>query len=669
LVRAAGWAATALLVLAGAAETAVIDLAKHYRQRRALVIGVSDYQSWPKLGHARGDAVAVGKRLEALGFTVEYLLDRDARKDRITRAFSTLRAQVEPNDQVFIFFSGHGDTLEAGVEIKRTLGYLIPTDADKNDTFATAISMETLRDLSGLLKARHVMFALDACFSGSLLTEKGPAGVRPKTAAYYQEMLARPVRFVLTAGTAKQTAVEVDGRGLLTRKLLEALDGATDRNDREGIVTGLDIAGYVKREVAETARQRYGREQTPEAGYMEGQRAGEFLLALKTASLPPVAPRRPERPDVEEETRQVLGALAFTSRVAGAAVWLKGGDDAAEQKVGEIGAGRALVRNNLPVGSYRVRARKDGYRDWERVVQVVENQKLDVAIDIEPLRQEPAAVVKSDDGAEMVLVKAGEFSMGNSGAEVERLKEECKKLGSTEAQCKDWYERESPRHRVVLDAFHIDRYEVTNALFERFVRATSHSTTAESQGSGWVWQQKDGKWQWVEVKGASWRAPTGSGSSSESNHPVVQVSWPDADAYCRWAGKRLPTEAEWEKAARGTDGRRYPWGEDWEPARANGNMSVKTTRPVGSYPNGVSPYGAHDMAGNVAEWVSDWFDASYYQQSPERNPKGAASGQSRVLRGGSWYFNPIGLRTAYRDYDSPDDRLTLVGFRCARGAF
>jgi iron(II)-dependent oxidoreductase len=192
---------------------------------------------------------------------------------------------------------------------------------------------------------------------------------------------------------------------------------------------------------------------------------------------------------------------------------------------------------------------------------------------------------------------------------------------------------------VYLDGFFIDKYETTNVLYKRFMDATNRSAP-----SWWT----DAKW------------------NGTSQH-VVGVSWVDADAYCKWAGKRLPTEAEWEKAARGTDGRKYPWGEQWDSSKANAENKLGKTAAVGSYAAGVSPYGAHDMAGNVWEWVSDWYDGNYYKQSPERNPQGPSSGTYRVLRGASWHYFSYDARTALRGYFAPGGRDDGFGFRCARG--
>ena len=204
----------------------------------------------------------------------------------------------------------------------------------------------------------------------------------------------------------------------------------------------------------------------------------------------------------------------------------------------------------------------------------------------------------------------------------------------------DDLDREKPPHRVYLDAFSIDKYETTNALYARFMRATGRPAPRDGNDS----------------------------SFNASSQPVVNVTWEDADAYCKWAGKRLPTEAQWEKAARGTDGRKYPWGEQWDASRANAENKLGSTASVGSYASGTSPYGAYDMAGNVWEWVADWYAKHYYEQSPNRNPMGPDSGTTRVLRGGSWSSLPVNLRAAVRLGDTPGLRNISIGFRCARGA-
>ena len=186
--------------------------------------------------------------------------------------------------------------------------------------------------------------------------------------------------------------------------------------------------------------------------------------------------------------------------------------------------------------------------------------------------------------------------------------------------------------------------------------------------------------EWEEVAGASWQRPAGpySGLTGLAEHPVVQVSWYDADAFCEWAGGRLPTEAEWEYAARGPEGRIYPWGDNFDGLKTNFcdvncaldwavegvDDGYEQSAPADHYQAGVSWSGAQDMAGNVWEWVNDWYDEAFYQESPERNPQGPSSGDLRLVRGGSWVNEEFSLRSTVRDAVLPDTRGEDIGFRC-----
>ncbi len=244
--------------------------------------------------------------------------------------------------------------------------------------------------------------------------------------------------------------------------------------------------------------------------------------------------------------------------------------------------------------------------------------------------------VQGKDGAPMVLIPAGAFTMGsNEGLPAER-----------------------PEHVVTLDAYAIDRYEVSLRLYRRFLQEV----------------QRDAPPTWDDEA-----------AETVGDRPAIGVSWADASAYCTWAGKRLPTEAEWEKGARGTDGRRYPWG-PMQPFVdiANYNRGVWVSEAVtlvnvtggvegmsvrhGLKEGGRSPYGLHHMAGNAAEWVGDWYDREYYAKSPDKNPTGPAKGEKKVIRGGSWSDLPVALRSSARVSAEPDFQDRAIGFRCAMDA-
>ncbi len=228
------------------------------------------------------------------------------------------------------------------------------------------------------------------------------------------------------------------------------------------------------------------------------------------------------------------------------------------------------------------------------------------------------------DGMTLVCVPAGEFTMGTESSDPAS---------------------DEPAHQVMLDAFWIDQTEVTNAMYQQCVAAGACTAPRKDRSSTRI--------NYYDA-------------SEYATFPVVYASWDVAASYCRWAGRTLPTEAQWEKAARGTDGRIYPWGNQAPTCRlANFGNCVADTNAVGNYPKGVSPYGAYDMAGNVYEWVADWYGEGYYSQSPSANPTGPSSGDSRVVRGGTWSDDALRVRATDRNYNRPDFDNFYYGFRCA----
>ena len=223
----------------------------------------------------------------------------------------------------------------------------------------------------------------------------------------------------------------------------------------------------------------------------------------------------------------------------------------------------------------------------------------------------------------MALVPAGEFTMGSTMSADEK-----------------------PVHRVYLNAFSMDKYHVTVGQYAKYLEATDKEAPPE--------------WEIMN-------------QPRHQKRPVVNVSWFDAATYCKWAGKRLPTEAEWEKAARGTDGRLYPWGNE-APTRLHANFGKKEWAnhmalvPVGMFEMGKSPYGIYDMAGNAWEWVNDWYDHDYYKKSPAKNPQGPTKGKSKVVRGGNWLYVQEFLRSSFRYNAEPSSRQFGYGFRCAKSS-
>lgn len=239
---------------------------------------------------------------------------------------------------------------------------------------------------------------------------------------------------------------------------------------------------------------------------------------------------------------------------------------------------------------------------------------------------------------EMVLVPAGDFIMGSDDIDTTGKSEE---FGFNEP----WFLPEHPQHKVTLKAYYIDQFEVSNGSYKAYL-----------MGTGRVHRNELAKiMQPMQLL--------------VNEHPVRNVTWFDADDYCKSVGKRLPTEAEWEKAARGPNGNEYPWGNDWHPDYLNSGGKETQVTPVGSFPQGKSPYGVFDMAGNVMEWTADWYEG--YPGTDYQSPKYGQ--KAKVVRGGGWggvghYVIPHYFRAAYRFDFAPDQRFNDIGFRCAKDA-
>jgi formylglycine-generating enzyme required for sulfatase activity len=236
----------------------------------------------------------------------------------------------------------------------------------------------------------------------------------------------------------------------------------------------------------------------------------------------------------------------------------------------------------------------------------------------------PPLEANPKDGAEIIYIPAGSFTMG------------------ADSDSRYFWGAEAPEHQVTLAEYWIYRTEVTNGMYRACAAEKKCPRPAQIKSN----TRRD----YYE-------------NSQYDDYPVIYVSWRDATSYCQWAGGRLPTEAEWEKAARGEDGRMFPWGNhSAQPHLAN--YDSRDTEAVGSYPEGASPYGVYDMAGNVLEWVFDYFQATYYQASPDENPRGPATGERRVYRGGAWHHLDEALRSAARASARENYTGVDIGFRC-----
>ncbi len=642
----------------------------HYNDSHALIIGNGAYpikNGWKPLPGVVNDVKEVAEVLERHGFNVTLKIDLT--KAAFRRAFSDFiyESGKDTNNRLLFYYAGHGYTTKSA--IGEDIGYLVmldtphPENAGEFDLYS--IDMVKFVSDSKKIHAKHVLFMFDSRFSGTILNLQNKDIPLPIT-----ERIGNPVRQFITAGRADEP---VPSRSVFKKAFLNLLEGRVAEPLPDGYLTGVELADYLYRTVPtlpEGQHPQHGKILDPQLN------TGDFVFVLPQN-------KHQERSSIELET---IATLQITSVPDGATVYIDGvaiGTTPLQDY--QIDTGIRLEKSvnvGLELSGYKSRVQKVTLQGGQQFawdahleqivehsappksepnplqpeirddVQIENDNVLDKKIPL-PSPNMPQTIL-GEDTAPMVLIPAGEFQMGS----------DYHTIGNAATR---------PMHVVYLDAFYIDKYEVTVGQYNQFVRATNYRPLPD-----WVYRY-----------------------SRTDAHPVIGISWLDARAYAKWAGKRLPTEAEWEKAARGglvqknhawgdtaVDGTqcnfadkqlRIIWDREREPednwADENLDDGYAYTAPIGSYPpNG---YGLYDMVGNVWEWCFDAYDENFYANSPYQNPiaeilikDGAnnivAINKLRVIRGTSWYDGVPSVWIASRLGQSPEDQVTSVGFRCVK---
>lgn len=619
---------------------------KVYPHSYALLVGINRYTNVPanNLHYAINDITELKQQLtEHYGFpekNITLLADEKATRQAIQQALGRLADshKIHEDDRVLVYFSGHGQTMK--LPSGGQMGFLIPSDAliDLSDSsnlepyLNTCVSMRDVWDRLDACSARHVLLIADSCYSGLLATQKGLKGLSAQALVSWQSMRARQV---MTAGGQGEESEEQSqlGHGAFTYKLLEELKRRAATPGTVFLTS--DLYGTLVGPVKDVTEGR----QTPQlAKYHE---EGEFLF-ITTDSGPKSGPIHDGKVD-PGSTKALLmvttdppGATVYVDRKAVGKTPLRLPIRLGLKDTQNVVVGIAL--SGYDAQKFMVTLRSGVETTIPQEGGVVTLEKLPEPIlgsgphehhdsDDDKVGHKLGDVKVNDkDGAEMVYVPAGEFQMG------------------------DDQQRDNRRHLVKLSGYWVYKNLVTVKQYKAFCSATGHSMPPEP-----IYHGNNFNPGW-----------------SLENHPIANVSWDDAKAYCTWAGMKLPSEAQWEKAARGAEGRKYPWGNVFDPDKLR--CSKKSygdaggTTPAGHYPEGVSSCGALDMAGNVWQWCEDWYEDGYWRSAYGTDPTGPSTGNARCLRGGSWnYFDPDLFRCTYRGSLDPEGRDGgCVGLRCAR---
>ena len=593
----------------------------------ALIIGVDTYRHAPPLAQAVSSAQRARDELaQRHGIRRERIIELyndQATLRNIEYALFRIASEARAEDGVLVFFAGHTQYDEHG-----RLSWWLPVDGTPKapETLLTYAAIK--EELKGLKTNQVDLYNLTAGISEPPRAARpGPPADREPVKREEPQGEERAKKDAAPQKAQEPAKKDADQPGRAQEETVKPppeqkrVEAERKRLAEEKARLESEILSRVEQELTllhtEQSRLEEERRRLLEA---QARREGE-RQAIEQLEL---AKRQAEQRQLQEERRRTEEGPAHPNAERPARDKDPPAKRPAEQKRAEERK-RPAQEQAQPDAQERLRAAVEQARREEAQRKRAEEQ----AKVIEEARVRPATPplpagreVLGRDGTPMVLVPAGVFTMGGDNID-------------------------NPRHPVHLDAFFMDKYEVTTARYARFLKEAGRNPP-------YLWNQVS--------------------PARDAERPVIGVTWDDAEAYCRWAGKRLPTEAEWEKASRGPDGRPYPWGNAAPTSRhANFNKCCEwqgygMLTPVGSLEAGRSPYGIHDLAGNVAEWVADWYDKTYYKFELDRNPKGPAEGEEKVVRGGSWNDHGALQGSALRSRSYPFAWSTDRGFRCAKDA-
>lgn len=590
---------------------------KLYEQSHALLIGMDTYTNgWESLPGVKKDIHAVKQALEGNGFNV--VVKENLTKDQMEKVFIDFIGKHGQglNNRLLFYFAGHGHTITTS--FGEVLGYVVPVDAPNPNTnqagfMAKSMPMSRIEEYAKLTQSKHALFLFDACFSGSLfaLTRAAPEVINYKT--------SKPVRQFITSGSEDET---VPDKSIFREQFVTSLTtGYADANN-DGYLTGTELGKFLQDNVINYSKNM----QHPQYGKIRNQYLdkGDFVFVLKKnkeeipgdeARNDKLTKSQPQESGfVQGDITYDYGSINIDSKIGGK-LYLNG-----EYK-GVIKAkttGNKLT--NILAGTHTIKITGD--ENWEQRITVIKDKTSHVKVE-----SLGSVGYHSQTGLIFTSIQGGSFSMGSKNDD------------------------EKPVHKVTLSSFSMSTTEVTNEQYCKFLNEKDNQIEG---GANWLnINDVDCK---IEKRGSSFFPKAG-----YENHPVIEVTWYGAKAYAEWAGGRLPTEAEWEYAAKGAQNYKYAGSNNINDVSWYNNNSDNKTHPVGQKrPNG---YGLYDMTGNVWEWCNDRYGGSYYGSSPDNNPQGPSSGANRVNRGGSWSNNLKNCRVTSRHKGYPSHCNRDIGFR------